>query len=86
MIRLSKENKKFLEEVQRQLLQKQQQEQNLINHSTDWGALEEFIQQCNNNPGLVINVTLADGTKLEIKTVKDERKINPLFTQAAYEE
>lgn len=86
MIRLSKENKKFLEEVQRQLLQKQQQEQNLINHSTDWGALEEFIQQCNNNPGLVINVTLADGTKLEIKTVKDERKVNPLFTQAAYEE
>lgn len=86
MIRLSKENKKFLEEVQRQLLQKQQQEQNLINHSTDWGALEEFIQQCNNNPGLVISVTLADGTKLEIKTVKDERKVNPLFTQAAYEE
>jgi len=85
-MKLSKENKKLLEEVQKQLLLKQQQEQNLINHSTDWGALEEFIQQCNNNPGLIINVTLADGTKLEIKTVKEQKKVNPLFTDAAYEE
>lgn len=85
-MKLSKENKQFLEEVQKQLLQKQMQEQNLINHNTDWGALEEYVQQCNNNPGLIINVTLADGTKLEIKTVKEQKKVNPLFTQAVFEE
>lgn len=83
-MKLSKENKKLLEEVQKQLLLKQQQEQNLINHSTDWGALEEYIQQCNNNPGLIINITLADGTKLEIKTVKEQKKVNPLFTEQAF--
>lgn len=69
---------KYLEEIKKK--------ETLIRHNTDFAMLEEYIQQCNNNPGLVINVTLADGTKLEIKTVKDERKVNPLFTDQVFQE
>lgn len=85
-MRLSKESKQYLKDVQKELLLKEQQKQQLINHSTDWAMLEEFVQQCNNNPGLTIDVLLADGTKLSIKTVKEERKVNPLFTEQAYQE
>lgn len=85
-LKLSKENRSILIELEKELLLKQEQEKNLINHNTDFAMLEEFVQQCNNNPNLVINVTLADGTKLEIKTTKENKKINPLFTDLAYQE
>ena len=46
--------------------------------------LEEVIQEANQNPGLIVKVTLPDGTVIDIKTVKDSKVVNPLFTEAAY--
>ena len=69
---------KYLEDVRKKSA--------VIDRHFDIAYLEEVIQQCNNNPGLHIKVTLNDGTILDLVTSKEQKKVNPLFTEAAYEE
>lgn len=40
----------------------------LLSHKTDFHLLEQLIQKCNENPDLRIEVRLADGTVLLLKT------------------
>ena len=77
---------KAWKDYKKRILEEEAKKAALINHKTDWGMLEELIQEVNNNPGLSVSVTLADGTKLDLKTVKENKKVNPLFTEAAFEE
>ena len=40
----------------------------LLGKKSDWHLLEQLIQKCNENPDLRIEVRLADGTVLLLKT------------------
>ena len=77
-----KEIKQFKKELKKQYLQKKY----LLKKECDWGLIEELVQKANSNPSLAVTVKLSDGTVIEMKTTKDQKKINPLFTNAAYEE
>jgi hypothetical protein len=81
-----KEINKEIKEYKKQLIKEKLKRETLLEHTSDWAMLEEFIQQCNDNPGLHIKVTLNNGTILDLVTTKEQKKVNPLFTNAAYEE
>lgn len=80
-----KELNREIKEYKKRLIQEKLRRETLLSKHSDWAMLEEFIQQCNNNPELHITVTLNDGTKLDLVTSKKQDKVNPLFTEAAYE-
>ena len=61
-------------------------EKYLLKKECDWGLIEELVQKANSNPSLAVTVKLSDGTVIEMKTTKDQKKINPLFTDAVFEE
>ena len=75
-----KELNREIKEYKKQLIQEKLKRETLLSKHSDWA------QQCNNNPGLHITVTLNDGTKLDLVTQKEQKKVNPLFTEAAYDE
>lgn len=77
-----KEIKEFKKELKKQYLQKKY----LLKKECDWGLIEELVQKANSNPSLAVTVKLSDGTVIEMKTTKDQKKINPLFTDAVFEE
>lgn len=82
-----KEINKEIKEYKKQLIKEKLARETLLSKKADWAALEEFIQSCNDNPGLHIKVTTNDGTVLELHTTKEQpKKTNPLFTDAAYQE
>lgn len=85
---LSKEAKKEFDLYKFELKKKEEELKRLIKHDMDWAALQEFINKCNNNPGLHIKVTLKDGTVIDMTAEKDQKNngINPLFTEAVYKE
>ena len=58
----------------------------LLSRKFDVSFLEDMIKECNMNPNLVCTVTLSDGTRIDLKTTKDEKPKNPLFTNQVYEE
>ncbi|VVB59507.1 Uncharacterised protein [uncultured archaeon] len=45
----------------------------LIDNHSDWSMLEAFVQKCNDNPNLKVEIQLKDGTKIIMKT-SEERK------------
>ena len=83
---LNREARKELEQYKLELKRKELERKQLISSKMDWAALQEFIKKCNDNPGLHIKCTLADGTVIDLCTEKEQRKVNPLFTSAAYDE
>lgn len=82
----SKEAKRELEQYKLELKKKELERAQLIKSKMDFAALEEFVQRCNSNPGLHIKCTLSDGTVIDMCTVREQRKTNPLFTDAVYED
>ena len=40
----------------------------LIKRNTDFAILEQFVQKCNDNPDLRIDIHLSDGTVINMKT------------------
>lgn len=70
----------------KKFLEHEKQKETVITHNFDISYLEEIIQQCNQNPYLLFTVTLSDGTKFELKTVKEKNQTDLLFTEAAYKE
>lgn len=84
---LSKEAKKELEAYKLELKKKELERKTLLEQTSDWGALEEFIQKCNTNPNLHIKITLTNGTIINmVTTVPSNQKLNPLFTDEVYDE
>lgn len=59
-----KEARQFYKEKKRE----EKLKKKLLSHKTDFHLLEQLIQQCNENPDLRIEVRLADGTVLLLKT------------------
>ena len=60
---LIKETLQFYKE--RKLEEKQKK--TLLKHKMDFSLLEQFIQKCNENPDLRIDIHLVDGTLINMK-------------------
>lgn len=73
---LSKEEREQIKKLKQKILLEKQQKKLLINLNTDWGLLEQLIQQVNENPELEVSVNLRDGTTLKLKTIK-KQEIDP---------
>ena len=80
----NKEIRKELADFKKELKKRELAMKSQLSCKTDMAFLEEVIQEANQNPGLIVKVTLPDGTVIDIKTVKDSKTVNPLFTEAAY--
>ena len=78
--------KKAYQEDFKKFLKKEKEKEAVIDHNFDIAYLEEIVQQCNQNPYLLFTVTLSDGTKFELKTVKEKNEQDLLFTEAVYKE
>ena len=61
--------KQQMKEYKLKLLREAKEREQLLNAKTNWGALEQFIQKVNENPGLRVDVELRDGTVVHIQTV-----------------
>jgi hypothetical protein len=70
---IDKDIKKRLKEYKQQLLREKREKEQLINSKTNWAALEQFIQRCNENPNLKIDVELRDGTVIHLQTVNKKQ-------------
>lgn len=64
-----KEIKKQLQEYKQKLLKEKRERDQLLNNKTNWAALEQFIQRCNDNPDLRVDIELRDGTIIHLQTV-----------------
>ena len=73
---LSKEEREQIKKLKQKILLEKQQKKLLININTDWGLLEQLIQQVNENPELEVSVNLRDGTTLKLRTTK-KQEIDP---------
>lgn len=69
-----KELKEAIKNMSEQLIASEKKRQTLINHKTDFAMLEEYIQAVNTNPGLIIEFTTLDGTKVTLRTSKERFK------------
>lgn len=63
------EIKKQIQEYKKKLIQEKREKEQLLNSKTNWAALEHFIQRCNENPGLRVDIELRDGTIIHLQTV-----------------
>lgn len=68
LMMMNKKNRDLLNKYKASLKLREAKSKYLLNAHTDWAMLEEFIQDCNNDPNLEVNITLGDGTKIQIKT------------------
>ena len=56
----------------------------LIKRNTDFAILEQFVQKCNENPDLRIDIHLSDGTVINMKTYH-KRETHDLINGNIYE-
>lgn len=70
------EIKKQLAEYKKKLIQEKKEREQLLNNKTNWASLEHFIQRCNENPGLRVDIELRDGTVIHLQTV-DKKQFDP---------
>lgn len=83
---LNKSQREELKKFKLELKKEEERKKYLLSSKADIGLLEDAVQECNNNPNLVVEIKLGDGTIIELKTVKDKKQVNPLFTNQVYEE
>ena len=80
----TKEQKEELKKFKLELKKEEERKKYLLSANADVGILEDAVQLCNQDPNLQVTVKLGDGTVIELKTIKDKKVSNPLFTGAAY--
>ena len=56
----------------------------LVRRNTDFAILEQFVQKCNENPDLRIDIHLSDGTVINMKTYH-KRETHDLINGNVYE-
>lgn len=56
----------------------------LVRRNTDFAILEQFVQKCNENPDLRIDIHLSDGTVINMKTYH-KRETHDLINGNIYE-
>lgn len=68
----------------RERKQEEKQKKTLIRNKMDFGLLEQFIQRCNENPDLRIDIHLADGTVINMRCYQ-KRETHDLINGNIYE-
>lgn len=70
-------------EYRKALIEEEKQQKRLASKNLDYAYLEQIVKRCENNKDLVIEITLADGTYLKIKTDRNpvRLKSSELFDQ-----
>ena len=61
--------KQQIKEYKQKLIQDKKEREQLLSNRCNWGALEQFIQKVNENPGLRVDVELRDGTVIHLQTI-----------------
>ena len=64
--------------------QEEKQKKTLIRHKMDFALLEQFIQKCNENPDLRIDIHLSDGTTINMRCYQ-KRETHDLINGNIYE-
>ena len=64
--------------------QEEKQRKTLVRKNMDFTLLEQFVQKCNDNPDLRIDIHLSDGTLINIKTYH-KRETHDLINGNIYE-
>lgn len=64
--------------------QEEKQRKTLIRKNMDFTLLEQFVQKCNDNPDLRIDIHLSDGTLINMKTYH-KREAHDLINGNIYE-
>ena len=64
--------------------QEEKQRKTLVRKNMDFALLEQFVQKCNDNPDLRIDIHLSDGTLINIKTYH-KRETHDLINGNIYE-
>ena len=77
---LIKETLQFYKE--RKLEEKQKK--TLLKHKMDFSLLEQFVQKCNENPDLRIDIHLVDGTLINMKCYQ-KKETHDLINGNIYE-
>ena len=49
-------------------MKEQVEKHKLLSSKSDWSMLESFVQKCNQDPNLKVEITLNDGTKINIRS------------------
>ena len=75
-----KESIAFYKERKRE----EKQRKTLIKRDMDFALLEQFVQKCNENPDLRIDIHLADGTTINMRCYQ-KRDTNNLINGNIYE-
>jgi len=74
MIILDKETRKQLAIKYTEAKIAAKQKAQLLSNKTDWAALELFIQRCNEDPKLCVDIKLNDGTVISLHTKPADKK------------
>jgi Uma2 family endonuclease len=75
-----KESIAFYKERKRE----EKQRKTLIRHKMDFALLEQFVQKCNENPDLRIDIHLSDGTVVNMRCYQ-KRETHDLINGNIYE-
>ena len=62
----------------------EKQKKTLLKHKMDFSLLEQFIQKCNENPDLRIDIHLVDGTLINMKCYQ-KKETHDLINGNIYE-
>ena len=62
----------------------EKQRKTLVRKNMDFALLEQFVQKCNENPDLRIDIHLSDGTLINMKTYH-KRETHDLINGNIYE-
>jgi len=62
----------------------EKQRKTLVRRKMDFSLLEQFVQKCNENPDLRIDIHLSDGTVINMKTYQ-KRETHDLINGNIYE-
>ena len=62
----------------------EKQRKTLVRHKMDFALLEQFVQKCNENPDLRIDIHLSDGTLINMKCYQ-KRETHDLIKGNIYE-
>lgn len=62
----------------------EKQKKTLLKHKMDFSLLEQFIQKCNENPDLRIDIHLLDGTLINMKCYQ-KKETHDLINGNIYE-
>ena len=69
---MNKELKKKINQAAQDIINEEKKKRELVNRNLDYDFLQVLINRCNDNPGLLMKITLRDGTVIQMATQKHD--------------